>query len=106
MPGMAINVFVSRRRLSVSLADVRAAVAEAARQSVRDQLIQHAGKRLVLHEHKSEFTHDTVHRCFRDGRSFEEFIRNIRSGQLDPLKHHQERGHRSLMWRSTAVAQE
>ena len=54
MPGMANNVFVSRRRLSVSLADVRAAVAEAARQSVRDQLIQHAGKRLVLLEHKSE----------------------------------------------------
>ena len=54
MPGMAINVFVSRRRLSVSLADVRAAVAEAARQSVRDQLIQHAGKRLVLLERKSE----------------------------------------------------
>ena len=47
-------VFVSRRRLSVSLADVRAAVPEAARQSVRDQLIQHAGKRLVLLEHKSE----------------------------------------------------
>ena len=54
MPGMGINFFVSRRRLSVSLADVRAAVAEAARQSVRDQLIQHAGKRLVLLEHKSE----------------------------------------------------
>ena len=54
LPACALRAKSARRRLSVSLADVRAAVAEAARQNVRDQLIQHAGKRLVLLEHKSE----------------------------------------------------
>ena len=33
-----------------------------------------------------QFTHDTVHWCFRDGRSFEDLIRNLRSGQADPMK--------------------
>jgi len=41
----------------------------------------------VMQVRDMKFTHDTVLRCFRDGRSFEEFIRNLRSGQLDPLKH-------------------
>ena len=54
LPAGALHAKSARRRLSVSHTDVRAAVAEAARQSVRDQLIQHAGKRLVLLEHKSE----------------------------------------------------
>ena len=39
-----------------SLAEVRAAVAEAARRIVCDQLIQQAGKKLVLLEHTTEGT--------------------------------------------------
>ena len=39
-----------------SLAEVRAAVAEAARRIVCDQLIQQAGKKLVLQEHTTEGT--------------------------------------------------
>ena len=57
--GQAVRVYLIssvRQMHPYSLAEVRAAVAEAARRIVCDQLIQQAGKKLVLLEHTTEGT--------------------------------------------------
>ena len=64
--------------------DGAAASSADVRRADKEDSIKHHEAMLQVRDLK--FTHDTVHWCFRDGRSFEDLIRNLRSGQVDPMK--------------------